>query len=285
MPRCEVAPATAQDLADILRLLEACELPGAGVDGHLAHFFVARSNGALIGVVGVEPAGEYGLLRSLAVAPAARREGIARMLCARAAGHAAEQRMRALYLLTTTAVAFFSKLGFAAIPRHAAPDAIRETLEFSALCPDSAVVMTKPVQKANVLFLCTGNSARSILAEAYLNSTGRFAAYSAGSRPAGKVNALALELLARHGFATSGLRSKSWDEFAQAGAPRMDFVVTVCDSAAGESCPIWPGQPVKAHWSIPDPAAVRGSDEEKRQAFAAAFDDLRARIDRFLRLA
>ncbi|HEX2197448.1 MAG TPA: arsenate reductase ArsC, partial [Burkholderiales bacterium] len=107
----------------------------------------------------------------------------------------------------------------------------------------------------------------------------------AGSRPAGTVKPLALELLARHGLATAGLRSKSWDEFAHAGAPRLDFVFTVCDRAAGESCPIWPGQPVKAHWSIPDPAAVRGTDEEKRQAFAAAFDDLRARIDHFLRRA
>src|SRR5687768_3825174 len=135
----------------------------------------------------------------------------------------------------------------------------------------------------NVLFLCTGNSARSILAEAYLNSAGRgrFAAHSAGSRPAGKVNPFARELLAIQGISTEGLRSKSWDEFAGAAAPRMDYIFTVCDSAAAESCPVWPGHPATAHWSTDDPAAVQGSDEQKRKAFLRAFTELRARIDRF----
>jgi arsenate reductase (thioredoxin) len=137
-----------------------------------------------------------------------------------------------------------------------------------------------------VLFLCTGNSARSILAEAYLNSAGkgRFAAYSAGSHPAGKVNPLALELLRKHRMATEGLRSKSWDEFAVPGAPRLDFVFTVCDNAAGEVCPIWPGQPVSAHWGIQDPAAVVGSDEDKRKAFVRAHTELSARINLFMSL-
>lgn len=136
----------------------------------------------------------------------------------------------------------------------------------------------------NVLFLCTGNSARSILAEAYLNwaARGRFAAHSAGSRPAGKVNPFALELLATQGISTQGLRSKSWDEFAGAAAPRMDYIFTVCDSAAAESCPVWPGRPATAHWSTDDPAAVQGSDEQKRKAFLRAFTELRARIDRFI---
>lgn len=138
----------------------------------------------------------------------------------------------------------------------------------------------------NVLFLCTGNSARSILAEAFLNSAGgsRFRAYSAGSHPAGRVNAFALELLAANGLDTSGLRSKSWDEFARPGAPQMDFIFTVCDSAAGEACPLWPGCPVTAHWGVPDPAAVQGSDEEKRRAFKDAFGLLSARIRLFLNL-
>jgi len=143
--------------------------------------------------------------------------------------------------------------------------------------------MTKPL---NVLFLCTGNSARSILAEGYLNSAGRdkFRAYSAGSHPGGKVNPFALELLRKHRIDTEGLRSKSWDEFAAPGAPKLDFVFTVCDNAAGETCPIWPGQPVTAHWGVQDPAAVQGSDEEKRKAFLKAFTVLSGRINRLLAL-
>jgi protein-tyrosine-phosphatase len=138
----------------------------------------------------------------------------------------------------------------------------------------------------NVLFLCTGNSARSILAEAYLNSSGkgRFRAFSAGSKPAGKVNPLALELLSQHRIDTAGLRSKSWDEFARPGAPPMDFVFTVCDNAAGEACPIWPGQPVTAHWGIADPAAVAGPEEDRRKAFAKALAELSARINLLLAL-
>jgi arsenate reductase len=138
----------------------------------------------------------------------------------------------------------------------------------------------------NVLFLCTGNSARSILAEAYLNSAaaGRFRAYSAGSHPSGKVNPFALELLQKNRIATDGLRSKSWDEFAKPGAPKLDFIFTVCDNAAGETCPLWPGQPITAHWGVADPAAVRGNDEDKRKAFLLAFTQLSSRIRLLLSL-
>ena len=138
----------------------------------------------------------------------------------------------------------------------------------------------------NVLFLCTGNSARSILAEAVLNNLGqgRFCAYSAGSHPAGRVNPYALELLQKHRLPVVGLRSKSWDEFAQPGSPPLDFVFTVCDSAAGEVCPIWPGQPITAHWGVEDPAAVEGSDEAKRRAFLNAFQILGNRIRIFASL-
>ena len=138
----------------------------------------------------------------------------------------------------------------------------------------------------NVLFLCTGNSARSILAEAYLNAAGqgRFTAHSAGSHPGGKVNPFALELLQKNRIDTEGLRSKSWDEFARPGAPALDFVFTVCDKAAGEVCPLWPGQPISAHWGVRDPAAVEGTDEQKRKAFLRAFGELSTRINLFLSL-
>ena len=138
----------------------------------------------------------------------------------------------------------------------------------------------------NVLFLCTGNSARSILAEAILNSVGRgrFRAFSAGSHPTGEVNPFAIELLQKQRFSVANLRSKAWDEFAAPGAPQMDFVFTVCDSAAGEVCPVWPGTPVTAHWGIEDPAAVEGSDEDKRKAFSATSKLLHRRIALFTSL-
>jgi arsenate reductase len=138
----------------------------------------------------------------------------------------------------------------------------------------------------NVLFLCTGNSARSVLAEVLMNhlSRGRFNAYSAGSHPNGTVNPLTIETLEGFGLPTAGLRSKSWDEFAQPGAAPIDFIFTVCDNAAGESCPIWPGKPVTAHWGVADPAAVEGSEEQKRAAFRDAATVLRRRIELLLAL-
>ncbi|MGB8323074.1 MAG: arsenate reductase ArsC [Candidatus Acidiferrum sp.] len=143
--------------------------------------------------------------------------------------------------------------------------------------------MTPPY---NVLFLCTGNSARSILAEAILNQKGKpnFRAYSAGSHPTGRVNSYALRQIEIAGLATTELRSKSWDEFAEPGAPRMDFVFTVCDNAANEICPVWPGQPITAHWGIPDPAAATGSEEKISRAFREAYVTLDRRIGLFLNL-
>ena len=138
----------------------------------------------------------------------------------------------------------------------------------------------------NVLFLCTGNSARSILAEAILNhkAKGAFTAYSAGSHPSGTARPQALAQLAAAGLPTAGLRSKSWDEFATPDAPRMDFVFTVCDNAANEVCPFWPGQPMTAHWGIPDPAAVTGTPDEIARAYREAFTILDRRISLFLDL-
>ena len=140
----------------------------------------------------------------------------------------------------------------------------------------------------NVLFICTGNSARSILAESILNhpsiGQGRFRAFSAGSHPAGQVQPLALELLSQYHYPTEGLRSKSWNEFSGDGAPELDFVFTVCDKAAGEACPFWPGQPMTAHWGVEDPVAVQGSHEEQRRAYANAFMVLRNRLSMFAAL-
>lgn len=143
--------------------------------------------------------------------------------------------------------------------------------------------MTEPLQ---VLFLCTGNSARSILAESLLRhlAPDRFVSHSAGSYPKGAVHPLALETLTAHGLPTIGLRSKSWDEFERDGAPKLDFIFTVCDNAAGEVCPIWPGRPISAHWGIPDPAAVAGDLAQRRQSFEGALVTLKSYIEQFLRL-
>ena len=136
----------------------------------------------------------------------------------------------------------------------------------------------------NVLFLCTGNSARSIMAEAILNaqSAGRFHAYSAGSHAVGSLHPMAIDLLQRNHYKTDSLRSKSWDEFAAPGAPVMDFVFTVCDQAAAEVCPVWPGQPISAHWGVADPAAVTGTEEQRHRAFNDAFSVLSRRISLFM---
>jgi arsenate reductase len=138
----------------------------------------------------------------------------------------------------------------------------------------------------HVLFLCTGNSARSIMAEAMLNhlGRGRFKAYSAGSHPNGRVNPFAIEMMQAAGLDTAGLRSKSWEEFARPDAPHFDFILTVCDNAAGEVCPVWPGKPITAHWGVEDPAAVQGTDEEKRAAFRSAAAALRRRIELLIAL-
>ena len=136
----------------------------------------------------------------------------------------------------------------------------------------------------NVLFLCTGNSARSVMSEAYMNAAGagRWRAFSAGSQPTGKVNPFAVTTLEAHGIDAGAPRSKSWDEFAEPGAPDMDLVVTVCDSAANETCPVWPGAPRTVHWGFSDPAAVEGTDAEKAAAFEEVFGAIKAKLDAFL---
>jgi arsenate reductase len=146
--------------------------------------------------------------------------------------------------------------------------------------------MTASRAPLNVLFLCTANSARSVLSEGILRKLGegRFNAFSAGSQPRGAVNPLALKTLAAHGYPADGYRSKSWDEFAEAGAPAMDFIFTVCDSAAGEACPVWIGHPATAHWGVPDPASAEGTEIERERAFEEAFRMLKRRIELFVAL-
>ncbi len=138
----------------------------------------------------------------------------------------------------------------------------------------------------NVLFLCTHNSARSVMAEALLNTIGcdRFHAFSAGSMPSGRVNPFALDMVRTIGYLTDDIRSKSWDEFAEPGAPYMDIIITVCDNAAGEACPFWPGHPATAHWGFPDPSSTQGSDADKRRAFNQVFHAIRRRIELLVNL-
>jgi arsenate reductase len=173
------------------------------------------------------------------------------------------------------------------LPRHVSVNDLDARCISNLKCSDDGALRPMTSNRIyNVLFLCTGNSARSILAESLLNhwGQGQFRAFSAGSFPKGQVHPLALELLDSLNLPTDGLRSKSWDEFAVAGAPALDFIFTVCDNAAGEVCPIWPGRPMTAHWGIPDPATVDGTDVEKRFAFREALRSLETRIKLFLTL-
>ena len=256
----------------------------------MRNFLVQRDGPDLVAVGGLELVAEDALLRSVAVASSQRSRGLGRRMVQALEVLARRKGCRRVYLLTTTAESYFGKLGYQRFSRETAPPGIRQTTEFSGLCPSSSALMVKAMEPKvlNVLFLCTGNSARSILAEAVMNnlsvSRGKFKGFSAGSHPKDAVNPFALELLQRSHISTDGLRSKSWDEFATPHSPPLDFVFTVCDQAAGEACPSWPGQPVTAHWGMPDPAAVEGTNEQKRRAFAETLMILRRRIELFASL-
>ena len=284
---------TPQDGGPVARLLADCGLPFEDIGSHITHCILARDGAELAGCVGLEIYEEDALLRSLAVAPTHRGKGLAQRLYDRIVADARARGINRLYLLTQTAEAFFWRRGFVAAERASAPRAIAATNEFSSLCPDTAAFMVKDIGDAashpsaaatnkpiNVLFLCTGNSARSVMAEAILNATGggRFRAWSAGSHPNGKVNPFALAQIHKAGLPTEGFRSKSWDEFTRPGAPTIDFVFTVCSDAAGEVCPVWPGHPMTAHWGVEDPAAFQGTDDEKNRFFARIYTQLHARI-------
>lgn len=289
MAEARIRAATAADAPAIRALLQTAGLPVEDLTPSLwADFLLAEADGQVLAAGTVEPAADGGLLRSVVVAPAARRSGLGRRLVAALEARARRRGQRSLYLLTMDAQDYFRRLGYAPQDRAAAPTAIRATAQFSGLCPASSHFLGKTLGPANVLILCTGNSARSILGEVLINqagaASGAFRGYSAGSRPRGEVNPDALALLRELGYATDGLRSKPWDEFSAPGAPVMDYVFTVCDAAAGETCPYWPGTPLQAHWGLPDPAAVEGSDAQRRDAFLAAYEILQRRVARFAAL-
>jgi len=274
------------DVPAVLNLLQSAGLPTSDLpSAQRLHLWVCKA-GSLRAVIALEHFGNEALLRSLAVAAEFRRQGLGRALVERLEHDARMNGIERLILLTETAEPFFRSLGYEKIERQSVSGELRQSAEFRSLCPASAVCMRKTLRVYNVLFLCTGNSARSILAESILNrhGKGRFRAFSAGSHPNGQINPNALDLLKRLDFPTDGLRSKSWDEFAAPQGPHFDFIITVCDNAAGETCPVWLGKPTTAHWGIPDPAAIRGTNIEKKAAFNQAFQTLDARIRLFLDL-
>lgn len=287
-------PARPGDHAAVLGLLERAHLPLAGVPAGLDHFIVDEVDGRVVGAIGLEHYGDGALLRSAVVDPGLRGLGVGARLVAQLLGHAREHGIQDIYLLTTTAEEWFHRFGFRRVERDAVPATVRTSVEFREACPASAAVMRmslaaedhllrSPGQPMRILFLCTGNSARSQVAEVVLNakSAGRFVAESAGSSPARQVNPLAIEALERHGYRWPGDRApRGLDGLL---AKEWDAVITVCDRAR-EACPIFPGQPMLAHWGMPDPAGVIGREEERRRAFDDTVTEVSRRIDLLLAL-
>jgi len=290
VPRLQTA--TAEDAESIRILLERAGLPTSDLTSSKPEFIVAHEDGELIGAGALQRFETIALLRSVAVTSGRRGGGLGRLIVEELERRARAAHVTQLVLLTQTAQRFFEHQGYGAIERQSVPQAVQASEEFRSLCPTSATCMSKTLAKSmtdrpyNVLFLCTGNSARSILAESLTShwGRGRFRGLSAGSHPRGAVHPIALELLTQMRLPTAGLRSKSWDEFAAPGAPPLDFVFTVCDQAGGEVCPYWPGQPMTAHWGVPDPAAIEGSQTQKWLAFRTAFKALENRIKIFTSL-
>lgn len=243
----QIRTATKDDQARIVELLQASELPTSDLADCQPEFVLIEDGAELVGTGGIQILGDVALLRSVAILKNKQKSGLGSSLLSELERHAAARGIHELVLLTQTAEAFFAHHGYVRVDRASVPSSIQSTAEFRSLCPASAVCMSKHLV-SNVLFLCTGNSARSILAEALVNrlGAGKFKAFSAGSHPKGAVHPVALELLEQMQFPTRNLRSKSWDEFATPSAPVLDFVFTVCDNAAGELCPVWLGHPMTA---------------------------------------
>ncbi|HEX5820090.1 MAG TPA: arsenical pump-driving ATPase [Gemmatimonadales bacterium] len=275
-----IADATAADRNDVLALLRSSKLMVEGVPDDLQGFVVARAGETLLGVAGIEAHGESALLRSVAVVPEQRGSGIGKRLVDAALERAMAAGARDVVLLTEDADGWFERFGFERIQRDAAPEDVRRSAQFTGACPDSATVMRRR-SPLRVLVLCTGNSARSQVAEALLSTLGeqRIQASSAGSRPAERVNPGAVEVLARHGIPWAGREPQSIDAVAD---QRWDVVITVCDNAK-EACPVLPGQPVMVHWGLPDPAHIP-DEAERRAAFEATYAALERRIRAMLEL-
>jgi len=293
MSTATIRPATPADLGAILSLLQRASLPTQDLgNARPVHFWVAESNGQIVGAGGLEQYGHAGLLRSLAVTPPARGSGLGVALVETLERAAAAMGISRLVLLTRTARTFFEHRGYEVIERESAPAGVRTSAEFRSFSPAPAVCMTKSLVRTGqpaanvptlrVLFLCTGNSCRSILGEATFNHlapTG-WRAMSAGSKPTGKVHPRSLALLAREGIATDGYHSKSWDDLPET----PDIVITVCSSAAGEACPAYLGPVLRTHWGVDDPAHATGTDAEIDAQFFRAYRTLRNRIEAFLAL-
>ena len=271
-----IEPAQPGDLPDLLALLEASGLPQAGFSDHLAMALAARDGDALVGCATLEMYGASALLRSVAVRLDWQGKGLGRRLTQAALNLAREQGVERVYLLTETAGDFFPRFGFQTVARAAVPPEVQQSVEFTSACPTSALVMVKGVdhdggRPTRVLILCTGNSARSQMAEALLRARGghRFEVYSAGVAPKG-VHPLAVQAMAEVGIDISGARSKGVTEFL--GQP-MDYVITVCDHA-NETCPVFPGAVTRLHHSFEDPAAVPGDEAARLAVFRRVRDEL-----------
>jgi arsenate reductase len=284
MSAVTVRQSEASDRAAILALLQQASLPIDDlVEPGRVRFWAAVRDGKIVGAVGLETFGTSGYLRSLVVAADERSQGTGVALVRALERDAAAGGLREMALLTQTAQLFFARLDYRVIPREQAPEAVRVHPQFQSLCPASAVCMIKalpaPVQ---VLFLCTGNSCRSILGEATFNHLAPegWRAMSAGSKPTGRVHPRSLALLKREGIRVDGYHSKSWDDLPVT----PDVVITVCASAAGESCPAYLGPVLRAHWGVDDPAHATGTDAEIDAAFDAAYRTLRRRIEALLAL-
>jgi protein-tyrosine-phosphatase/N-acetylglutamate synthase-like GNAT family acetyltransferase len=262
-------------------LLERLGLPLAGFPPDLSGFVVAEEDGRIVGSAGVEVYGTAGLLRSVAVDPDRRSQGLGFALVEQALRHAAAAGVEDVFLLTNTAERYFPRHGFTVASRDQVPEQLNQSEEFRGACPASAVLMHRRLSRpARVLVLCTGNSARSQIAEALLATRGRAAVEvaSAGARPAPRVHPLALEVLRAHGIEWPERTPRAIDAVADR---EWDYVITVCDHAR-EACPVLPGHPAAVHWGLSDPARVEGTEEERRRAFEETYGLLERLVGRFL---